>query len=271
MKMDLFVKSIFGAILLMVLNSLAIITFGLPVEQWFSIWSLLANYLITFIIGCVIIYSNYQGLKMSLIVFVIYYLIAHFNILIEAYIFNVTDRTETIIGMLEGLLVAVIFSPIYVYLFKNKENIETSNFISRTYMSWTWRIVLGNVLYLFFYILAGITLTTVYPELMKFYEGKIPSVELIFKTQLFLRGFIFVAVAILMLRILKASLLKKSILVGLVFSILGGISPLIQPNELMPDYVRLGHLFEVGISNFIYGLVLGFLLGNNPQDKPYIV
>jgi hypothetical protein len=41
---------------------------------------------------------------------------------------------------------------------------------------------------------------------------------------------------------------------------LGGIAPLIQPNELMPLYIRIGHSFEVGISNFAFGLVLGLLL-----------
>ena len=97
--------------------------------------------------------------------------------------------------------------------------------------------------------------------MMQFYEFKIPSFELIIKTQLLLRGFIFVAIAILMLRTLNLSLLKKAILIGLTFSILGGIAPLMSPNDLMPDYVRLGHGFEVGISNFFYGITLGYLLG----------
>ena len=63
-----------------------------------------------------------------------------------------------------------------------------------------------------------------------------------------------------MLQTLNISVVKKAILIGLTFAILGGIAPLIPPNELMPSYVRLGHGFEVGISNFIYGILLALLL-----------
>lgn len=267
MKIDLYLKSIFGATLLTALYSLTIIILGLPQGQGFNVWSFFANYLIAIIIGYMIVHSSYHGLKLSFIVFVIHFLIGHFNTLIEAFVFNVTDRSETIQHMFVGLLITAAFSPIYIYLFKEKKSIVTPKFIARTYISWVWRIIAGNFIYTFFYIIAGLTLTFVYPDFMQFYEGKIPPVALIFKTQLFLRGFIFIAVAVLILRTLNLTSLKKSILVGLVFSILGGIAPLIQPNDLMPDYVRWGHLFEVGISNFLYGLVLGYLLRQKPQDE----
>jgi hypothetical protein len=58
----------------------------------------------------------------------------------------------------------------------------------------------------------------------------------------------------------KLSKLKKAVLIGLIFSILGGIAPLILPNEVMPLNLRMGHLFEVGISNFLYGFLLGYIL-----------
>ncbi|MDN3689356.1 serine hydrolase [Cyclobacterium jeungdonense] len=136
---------------------------------------------------------------------------------------------------------------------------ERIKFKSRSVFSWIWRILLGNSLYFIFYAIAGLTLQAVYPEFMVFYKDKIPPFDLIIGTQ-FIRGFIFVGIAILILKTLRLSLIKKAILIGLMFSIFGGIAPLIPPNELMPGYVRLGHGFEVGISNFLYGLVLGYLL-----------
>ena len=101
---------------------------------------------------------------------------------------------------------------------------------------------------------------------MEFYKDKIPSSSLIINVQFF-RGFVFVGVAILILRTLNLSLIKKAVLIGLIFSILGGIAPLIPPNEFMPAYVRLGHGFEVGTSNFLYGLVIGYLLGQKTIEE----
>lgn len=261
LKKNLFVISVFGAALLMILGYLVGLIFGLDQEIGFKKWNLLSDYLVAIILGYAILNSHYHGIKLSLIIFIIYFFIGHFNILIEAYIFNVTDRPETFIQIAQGLLVSAVFSPIYVFMFNKEKNSKMPIFVRRTLLSWTWRVILGNVLYLVFYITAGMILSIVYPKMMQFYEGKIPSFELIIKTQLYLRGFIFVAIAILMLRTSNLSLLKKSILIGLIFSIIGGIAPLISPNELMPDYVRLGHGFEVGISNFLYGIVLGYLLG----------
>ncbi|MDH5476108.1 MAG: hypothetical protein OEX22_10485 [Cyclobacteriaceae bacterium] len=265
MKQNIYLKFAIGAILLEVLFRFMNFVLGLPAGEGLTIWNFLANFLIAATLGYYILHSNVKGYQLSLFVFILYFLIGHFNILIEAYIFNVTDRAETTLHILEGLLVAITFSPIYVYLFKENTISITLSFTARSILSWTWRIILGNFIYIIFYIIAGLILTTIYPELLQFYEGKMPSIDLIIKTQLLLRGFIFVAVAILIVRTLHLSLLKKALFIGLVFSILGGIAPLIQPNELMPNYVRMGHLFEVGISNFLYGVVLGFLLGQKKE------
>ena len=96
-------------------------------------------------------------------------------------------------------------------------------------------------------------------------KDKIPPFDLVIPTQI-LRGLIFVAIAILILRTSKLNTLKSAVLIGAIFSVLGGIAPLIPPNEHMPGFIRLGHGFEVGISNFLYGFVLGFLL-NQSQGK----
>lgn len=128
-------------------------------------------------------------------------------------------------------------------------------------------ILVSDVLYLFIYIAAGIILQVVYPTFMTYYEGKIPSVALMIQTQLFVRGFIFIGIAVLISRSLDQPLRYKALFTGIVFSIIGGIAPLIQPNDPMPAYVRLGHGFEVGISNFLHGLLVGHLVGQRPKKR----
>ena len=47
---------------------------------------------------------------------------------------------------------------------------------------------------------------------------------------------------------------------ALSFPILAGVAPLLLPNPYLPGHVRLAHGFEIGISNFVYGLLLGYVL-----------
>ena len=226
-----------------------------------NLWSIVSTIFIVIILGFYVSYSSLRGLKLTLSVFFIYYIIGHFNILIEAYIFNVTDRAETAKEMLQGLFVVSIFAPLFVLILNKWEgSSEVLQFKERSVFSWIWRGVLGIFIYLIFYIGAGMILQATYPDLMSFYEGKLPAVDVMILTQ-FPRGLLFVLVAILMLRTLKLPQIKKALLIGLVFSIIGGIAPLISPNEFMPANIRMVHGIEVGISNLLYGMTLAYLLG----------
>lgn len=46
-------------------------------------------------------------------------------------------------------------------------------------------------------------------------------------------------------------------MLGAVYAILGGVAPLLVDDDTyMPRYVRMTHLVEVGISNFLFGLAV---------------
>lgn len=267
MNTKLILKSGLTAVVLTLLYLTISLIFGSTIKIAHYGWELLSNFLILVTLGYYITHANINGIKLALSAFVIFYGIGNFNILNEALLFNVTDRRETINIIIKGFFVALIIAPFFVY-YLDKWTPKSKDFKlkSRSILSWIWRIVLCDILYLFFYIIAGLILQKVYPEFMEFYKDKIPSSSLIINVQFF-RGFVFVGVAILILRTLNLSLTKKAVLIGLIFSILGGIAPLIPPNEFMPAYVRLGHGFEVGTSNFLYGLVTGYLLGQKTIEE----
>lgn len=204
-------------------------------------------------------HSTLRGIKLYLSVFAIFFVIGTFNILVEAYIFNVTSRAETLNEMFQGLIAAIIGCITITYFTPSKTN-GSSLQINRSFLSWTWRVLLGNFLYFIFYLSAGLILSSVYPGLQEFYADKLPPMELIIQTNLFFRGFVFVAIAALIVKTTTLERRNTALLIGLTFSILGGIAPLISPNEFMPLNIRLAHGFEVGISNFLYGLALGYLL-----------
>jgi hypothetical protein len=268
MKTNIYLTAFYGAICLSIIHLiLSAITAHVPDFSTIA-WGLFANYLVALLLGFYIINSNQNTLKTGISVFLIYFLIGHFNILIEAYIFNVSTRYETGREIWLGLLTAIVFSPLYVKFFSRKKKPLVLGLEKRSPLKWLGRIVAGDFIYLFLYILAGFTLTLIYPKLLEFYEGKLPSMTLLLQTQLFLRGFIFMGVAFLIIQTMNVSTFNRAVFIGLVFAILGGIAPLIPPNDLMPAYVRLGHAFEVGISNSAYGLILGYLLKNKMIAQP---
>ena len=262
-------KSCLAAAALVVLE----IIFSSGLNEWSGLLlAFLGNTLILLLLGYYILHSSLRGIWLFASSFIIYYGIGYFNILNEAWIFNVTDRSETIDILVRGFVKVLIIIPFFVYLLNpwNSPQLELK-FRKRPAISWIGRIVAGDVLYLLFYISAGMILLKVYPAFMEFYkERTMPSVNLVIGTQFF-RGLVFTGIAILVLRTTDRPLTQRAVLTGLLFSVLGGIAPLIQPSEFMPHYVRMGHIFEVGISNFLYGFLLGYLLGQgtvsneNPQ------
>ena len=266
MKLNLILLAAIGSILLSVLYWITGLAIEFPQGHVHSIWSFTANFLISLVLGIYIINTGSSIIKKSIYVFLIYFIIGHFNLLIEAYIFNITDRSHTLGDLFRGLLISILFSPLLVLLFSRFTQANPSqktNLRPRSIMGWSWRILAGDLLYLVLYISAGLILTISSPEIMEFYEGKIPPFKLIIETQLYLRGFLFIAVALIILRTMSVDLVKKAVFIGLIFSILGAIAPLLPASDLMPTHVRWGHGIEVSVSNFIYGLLLGYLFGKS--------
>lgn len=268
MNSKFLIKTGFIVIVLTILNFLLDLVLHSTSNFSYYGWQTVSNLLIFVLLGYYIIHSNLTGIGLAISVFTIYYFIGYLNLIVEAIIFNLADIKGVLNFVPRGLIVAIIISPTIVYIYgKWKVKTEKIEFTSRHVLGWIWRVAVGDILYLIFYIVAGLTLINVYPELMKFYNEKLPPPpELIFGIQL-IRGLVFVGTAILVSMTVNLSLHKKAVLIGLLFSILGGIAPLILPNAEMPACIRLGHGFEVGISNFIYGLVLGYLLGKKTKDE----
>lgn len=270
MNSNFFIKTGLIIIALTLLNFLLDFVLGLTPNFLYYGWHIVSNALIFIVLGYYIIHANLTGARLALSVLAVYFIIGNLNLVIEAVIFNIVNIKGVLNSVPRDLITVIIISPAIVFIYgKWKGKVEKNEFAIRSVLGWIWRVAVGDILYLIFYIVAGLTLINVYPELMKFYNEKLPPPpELIFGIQL-IRGLIFVAIAMLISRTVNLSLLKKAVLIGLIFSILGGIAPLILPNAEMPAYIRFGHGFEVGISNFLYGLVLGYLLSQKSKNEKF--
>ena len=86
MKTNLWIKSALGALLLTAIYALLNVFFGQTQHLNNLLWGVLANFLVALILGYYIYHTTLAGLKLALAVFLIYFVISHFNTLIEAYI-----------------------------------------------------------------------------------------------------------------------------------------------------------------------------------------
>jgi len=239
---------------------------GYSLENTF--WDTISNLMISVTMNLVVIYSGKSGFKLVLSLWLISFGTGSFNILIEAWIFNVTNTIETALALLKGIVKFGVMALALTYLYPySNSQLNQTEIKRRSIPQWLWRIGVGIMLYLFVYIAAGIVLQASLPAIAEYYSGKMPGLETVIYTQVF-RGLIFVVIAIFLQQICAGSTKSKQVvLIGLIFSILGGVAPLIPPNNLMPAIIRLGHGFEVGISNFIYGCILGMMLHQRVNKK----
>jgi hypothetical protein len=226
-----------------------------------AFWDAISNLMVAVTMGYVVKYTHLSGIRLVLSLWLISFGIGSFNILIEAWIFNVTNLESTLLALLQGAVKFSVMSVALTYVYPHIQDVQMINkFEKRSITQWISRIGAGILIYLFFYIAAGMVLQASLPELTEFYKDKLPDFSVIIYTQL-LRGLLFVLIAIFTQRICVGTTKSKQIiLVGFIFSVLGGIAPLIPPNHFMPAIIRLGHGFEVGLSNFLYGYTIGVIL-----------
>lgn len=54
--------------------------------------------------------------------------------------------------------------------------------------------------------------------------------------------------------------IKGTLAVGLVFTLVSGVAPLLMPNPFFPDSVRV-HFWAVSSENFVFGAIVAWLWG----------
>jgi hypothetical protein len=118
-------------------------------------------------------------------------------------------------------------------------------------------LALAPPLYVVLYFVAGMA---IWPLVASFYQARpMPSGWLVAGVQV-VRGFGFGLVVYLMVRRLRLGRTPAALAAGAVLAILGGIAPLLVPNPYLPAHVRLAHMPETAISNFLFGAILGWAL-----------
>jgi hypothetical protein len=178
------------------------------------------------------------------------------NSLIEAVFFGVLSMREAVGAAAPVAIVFAILSPVAVLL-AGRWRVGESTAVTGGFVPLT---LLGVVLaYELLYWTAG---TLVYPYIAHFYATRtIPPIYAVAAMQV-ARSLIFVGG---MYPLLKGSLRGAPLVLALVYAIIGGVAPLLPDNPYMPPDIRFYHGVETSLSNFLFGLIVGFLFTHRPR------
>ena len=222
---------------------------------------ILPNLLVVLALALVAASSRQHGWKLSGTLFILYYGINQLNTLDEALLFKIGLKASKSLSMIaSGFVTSLVFAPLLVLLlgcWKDKTEEEAKPLLPRSAANWAGRIVLGDLLYVVCYFIAGML---AFPFVRDFYAAfKLPPPASILRMEIF-RGLVYVAAGLAVANGMKGERGKAAIALGLSYPILAGVAPLLLPNPYLPGYVRVTHGFEIGISNLVYGILLGYLL-----------
>ena len=181
------------------------------------------------------------------------------NNLLEAVVYGVLSLRQAVAAAVPAAVVFIILSAAAV-LAVGRWKIGSQ--AERPHRATLIQLAGVVVAYQVLYWTAG---TLVYPYIAHFYAAKtIPPVYEVASLQV-VRSLIFFGAAYPLLR---AGLRSAPLIMGLVYGVIGGIAPLLPDNPYMPADIRFYHGIETSVSNFLFGLIVGYLFTRARPLRP---
>jgi hypothetical protein len=223
--------------------------------------SFLSAFVLTLALFYPIRHSRLRGRALFGAVFLAVFGLATVLTLVEAALFLTLTRAELLIEFLKSTINAAVLSALAVRLFAPADR-QTATAARGpnppTTGSWIRRWIGISFVYVLLYITAGLLIL---PLIRSWYEAQgtlEPDPAFFFPFQL-ARGALFVAFVLPLLRSLIVTRRQASLALAVMIPLVHGVASLIAPNPFMPDHVRYAHMLEIGWSNFVLGLLIGFL------------
>jgi hypothetical protein len=231
-------------------------------------------FLITIVMTHLILRSRWAGWRLIATVFLVFYGVMTFMPQIESAVF----LTGLPSGMLPrlflmGAFIAVPFAALAVpILGKRKAEAEDSAPNARLLMpakEWAWKLTVLTIAYVVLYFVFGYFVAWKNSAVREYYGGidegsffthmrtVLTDTYWLIPFQL-LRGILWVAIALPVIRTLKGQWQETALALGVLFAVTN--AQLLLPNPYMPEVVRMTHLMETASSNFLFGFLIGWLL-----------
>ena len=229
----------------------------------------------TVVLAHLIIRSRWAGWQLVATVFFVFFGVMTFMGQIESAIFLTRLPPGMVTRlMLMGAVIAALFSPLAVLILgKKKSATADTHSNSRLIMprsEWAWKLAVIALAYLILYFTFGYYIAWRNPAVPVYYGSTDPGS---FFAQMgtvlrdtpwlipfqILRAMLWVALALPVIRMLKGEWPETAVALGLLFAVVMN-AQLLLPNPYMPEAVRMAHLVETASSNFIFGVLIGWLL-----------
>ncbi|MGA2745365.1 MAG: hypothetical protein ABSE44_11800 [Candidatus Sulfotelmatobacter sp.] len=226
-----------------------------------ALWMLLSLAITVAALSAVAARTEWRGWHLGAAVSAIPLIVFSLN-LIEAIVFLPNTQLEWGRIFLYTLVSAVLSVPVWAFLFGRRKDASTDHYRpirSQSRGQLVWKFVLCDLLYVFLYFAVG---AIIFPYVKDFYATqRLPSNAAIAALQFFVRGPLFILLALAITRMLGLPQRSGAFAVGLVFTLLTGVATLLVPNPVFPNTVRWAHFCEVTSEMFIFGVVVAWLWG----------
>jgi hypothetical protein len=244
----------------------AIASFVFPIDaapsgwRWLA-WIALTDLIVVVAIGFAAVRSDWRGWRLGAAVAAIPFTVAVVNI-VEGHFYLSEAHLQATRLALQVVLMYAVLIPIWARVFGGDRPAQPPGFRpfgSRTWVGRAWRFVVCDFIYIFVYLAAGLTIL---PLVREFYaQHALPSLGVIFALQLLLRGPLFIVLCVLLVRMMGMPRAKGAMAIGVIFTLVSGVAPLLLPSPYFPDNVRWVHFFEVSLSNLVFGALAAAIWG----------
>jgi hypothetical protein len=221
-----------------------------------------------------VVRSRWHGWRLTLTVFLVFFGPGTFMGQVESMIYLGRRLGQGMLSgiVLMGLFSAVVFSPIAVWVLgKGRapvDGAEPPRLARMSWKTWAWRLAAGAAVYLILYYLFGYFVAWKNPAVREFYGGTDPGTFLAQMRGIvhntpwmipfqFLRGLLWVLLALPVIRMMKGGWWEAGLAVSLLFTV--PVAYLLFPNPLMPEMVRMAHIVETGPYQFLFGWLVVWL------------
>ena len=211
---------------------------------------------LTLVLAAAVSRSGGRQLWFSLLV--LGWIVSQFNTLLEAVVFSVMPWTHAAIQLAISLVVLAFLAALAVLIAGRWRRPPIEPAPLNSSLGTLGLIILA---YEALYWTAG---TFVWPFVADFYADRpLPPVLAVIALQV-PRALIFVAAAWPWLRTNPRS---APLVLGFAYAMIGGIAPLLPDNPYMTAGARLAHGIETGSSNFLFGILVAWLLTRKKRRR----
>jgi len=198
----------------------------------------------------------------------------------EVLIFTTFSSAEVLVLLRDDLLAFTALAAALVFLahpLRITQEAAAPAPVRPRWSSVVWRTALGGVAYLVLYFVFGGLFYQLFTRPyfedpaapLRTGEEVVLGLGLWFPLIQIGRGMLMVAASAPLVFSLRMSRRAAGIVLGIIFWVVGGLGPLILPNESLPPLQRMYHIFEILFQHGGLGLLAVWLLRPKLNDKQY--